>query len=55
METKLLGNSMGNGVGAIFFIFILHVYFFQLPDKPWSQVGVVPSAPPVLAFNFYRA
>ena len=38
-----------------FFFFSSHTFTFQLLDKSWSQVGVVPSSPPVLAFNFYLA
>ena len=38
-----------------FLLFFIHISTFQFLEKPWSQVGVVPFPPPVLAFIFYRA
>ena len=49
---KSLEKRVGVAVYIVFFC--TYSFTFQLPDKPWSQVTPL-LAPPVLAFNFYRA
>ena len=39
----------------LYTIHFSHTSTFQVLDKPWSQVGVVPFSPLVFAYKFYRA
>ena len=43
--------SYGRTIVVHVFFFFLHTFTFQLLDKPWSQVGVVPSPPRFLPSN----
>ena len=50
---KVTSNSLAAmSTTFFFFFFFSHTFTFQLLDKPWSQVGVVPSSPRFLPSIF---
>ena len=42
-------------LGEFFFVFVFFAHFYFPASGQAVVTGVVPSPPPVLAFNFYRA